>query len=423
MLGACIVTALLAMLAGLAFAQGPNEQNIVVSPTSYSFGSVCIGASSPKTIRIDNTADVENGMDLHVSSITRSGSTEFVYTNPAPVLIAPQNHVNFTITFKPLSRGSRNADFTINSNDPDNPQEHVLVSGTGRERKLAANRPSVTFGEQRVGTRSGSQNLTLSNTGQDPVTVTSVKRIGAHGGDFRATPPAASFNIAPGGTAAVALAFQPTAAGRRSGGLEILYSNQWCPVAKLVVGLIGNGVVSNVGVAPNPVELGSTPVGKESKPVTVTLSNDGRAPLQITAIQVIGTDAADFSLQGLPVMPVTVLPAGIVEFQVRMTPSSQGLRSATLNVLSDDPDAPAFAVPIRGTASAATATPSVRPSTVTPSALPTLRATPSGSASSQALAKPGNDSLAVAMVVGGVVVLFGGLLLIRRLVGARDDDY
>lgn len=421
-LGGCIAAAMLAMLGGLALAAGPNDQNILVSPTSYSFGSLCVGtSSSPKTIRIENTAPEGNGQSLQVSSIGRSGSSEFVFTNPAPVTIAPQGNVNFTITFKPQSRGNRNADFTISSDDPDNSQEHVLVTGMGLDRRLGADRSSVTFGEQRVKTRSPTQSFVVRNTGGDAVTVSSVARRGVNAGDFLVTAPGTPFSIPAGGVRTIAVAFQPTAAGVRNGAVEFV-SNA-CSNAKVTVGLVGTGVVPNVVVEPNPIDAGASPIGKESKPVTVTVSNEGRAPLKITAIQVIGTDAADFSLQGLPVVPVTVLPAGIVEFQVRMTATAEGLRSASINVLSDDPDAPAFAVPLRGTAGAGTASPSARPSTPgSPSPSPTPSARSTSSDAPQALGPPGNDSLAVGMVVGGVVVVFGGLLLIRRLVGPRDDD-
>ena len=280
----------------------------------------------------------------------------------------------------------------------------------------------MSFGDQRVGTRSASQTLTVRNTGADPVTVTSVKRIGAGANDFRSTPPGASFTVSPGAAATVALAFQPVQAGVRSGTLEVVYSNQWCPAVKLTVGLTGTGVVPNVVVDPNPIDAGSSPIGKEGKPVSIVIANDGKAPLKITAIQVIGTDAADFSLKSLPLMPVSVLPSGTITFEVRMTPSAQGLRSASLNILSDDHDAPAFAVPLRGTAGPSAA-PSVRPTTSRTPSPSTKPSTPGSSSSTpQALGRPGNDSLAVGMVVAGVVVVFGGLMFIRRLVAEPDEE-
>ena len=420
-LGGCIVAAFLALLAGLASAANPNDPNIDVSPTSYSFGSFCLGATSTaKTIKISNTTDPTNGQDLHVSSISRNGPSDFIYTNPAPATITPQEHVNFAITFKPQVRGSRSADFTITSDDPDNTHEHVLVSGSGIDRRLSADRSSISFGDQRVKTRSPTQSLVVRNTGGDTVTVTSIARRGANAADFLVTPPAPSFTIAPGNFKTVSVAFQPSGAGLRSAAIDF-FSNA-CAGGKVSVGLVGTGIVPDVIVEPNPVEAGGSPSGKESKPVEVTLTNNGKAPLKITAIQVIGTDAADFSLKGLPVMPVTVPPAGTLAFQVTMTPSSEGLRSANINVLSDDPDTPAFTVPLRGTAGATSPPPSARPTTSrTPSPSPSQSVRQTSGASPQALAKPANDNLAVGMVVAGVVIVFGGLLFIRRFV-AHDED-
>jgi hypothetical protein len=419
-LGGCIAAALLAMLAGLALAEPPPDpaQMQVEPDPLLSLGSVCVGKSSVKSFTISNVAN-SGAEDLTVSSITRSGSSAFI---PSSVTSMPPIHAtesaSFAVTFTPSSRTSYSATYSFQSNVGTQTRQ---VSGSGKERKLAADRSSVTFGEQRVGTRSATQNLTLRNPGLDAVTITSVKRIGANGGDFRSTPPASSFTISPGGAAVVALAFQPTGPGLRSGSLEILYSNQWCPVAKLVVGLFGTGVVPNIVVEPNPIELGSSAIGTESKPVSVTLTNEGKAPLKITAVQVVGTDAADFFLKSLPAMPVTVFPAGSLTFDVTMTPSAEGLRSATINIVSDDPDTPAFTVPVRGTAG--TAAPSARPSvTRSPSVSPTPSHRASSSASPNAIAKPSNDSLALGMVIGGVALAFGGLLFIRRLVAADDED-
>lgn len=292
----------------------------------------------------------------------------------------------------------------------------------GRERKLSTSRATVSFGEQRVATRSPSQSLTLTNPGGDTVNVTSVRRIGSYPNDFRLTTPGASFSVTPGGIANVSIAFQPAGPGSRSAGIEIVYSNQWCSAVKIIVGLVGTGVVPDVLIEPNPVQATASTVGKEGKPVDMTLTNNGKAPLKITAIQIVGTDAADFSLKGLPVMPVTVPATGTLEFQVTMTPSAEGLRSASINVLSDDPDAPAFTIPLRGTAGAGSPSPSARPTASrTPSPSATATSRPSTGGSPQAFARSGNDNVAVGMVVAGVVIVFGGLIFIRRLV-ARDED-
>ena len=423
-LGGCVLAASLSLLPGLAVAQSPNEQNIEVTPSTSSsnpfvFGSLCLGrSSSPMTFKIRNTASSGGGQDLNVSSIAATGDPDFSFSDPTPVTIPAQGSSNFAVTFKPRSRGNKSATLTVASDDPDRPNYRVYVKGTGIDRRISSDRSSVSFGEQRVGTRSPTQSLVVRNVGGDPVTVSAATRRGTNAADFRVTLPALPFTIAAGAFKTITIEFQPSGAGLRNGVLELL-SNA-CSASKLLVPLVGTGVVPNISLDPNPVDVGASPKGTPSKPVALTLSNDGRAALKITAVQILGTDAADFALTGLPVMPVTVQPAGTIVFSVRMTASEPGLRVASINVISDDPDAPAFSVPLRGSGGAASPSPSTTASPRPSSSTPTPKAT--GKNSPQAIAEPSSDSLAVGMVVGGVLFAFGALIVIRRLVAARDDD-
>jgi hypothetical protein len=409
-LGGCVLAASLSLLPGLASAQQPAD--MTVTPSLLSFGSVCVGASSVRSFTIENNG--EN--PLVVDSISRTGSNAYSPTSAGQLApIAGGQSERFAVTFAPKTRGSKSATYTFEASQPEDTDQGD-VSGIGRDRKLSANRSTVTFGDQRVGTRSPTQSLTLTNTGGDSVTINSVTTTGAGRADFRVSPVASS--ITPGAIATLSIAFQPAHSGFRTAALEIIYSNQWCSKVKILVSLVGTGVVPNISLDPNPVDVGASPKGTPTKPTALTLSNDGRAALKITAIQVLGTDAADFTLTGLPVMPVTVQPAGTLVFSVSMTASDAGLRSATINVISDDPDAPAFSVPLRGSGGAASPSPSATASPGPSSATPTPNAT--GKSSPQAIA-PSNDSLAVGMVVGGVLFAFGGLIVIRRLMAARDE--
>jgi hypothetical protein len=89
-------------------------------------------------------------------------------------------------------------------------------------------------------------------------------------------------------------------------------------------------------------------------------------------------------------------------------------------VLSDDPDAPAFAVPLRGVAG--TPSPSPSPSSPSPTASPTGSASPSPGSGPQAAPRQPNDALAIWLVVLVVALAFAGLVVARKMIGRRDDD-
>lgn len=397
----------------------PPVADIEVTPSSLLFDSVCVGKSASKTVTIKNNDPSDgNGNDLTVNDIDRAqGSSSFAFTDPSPFTLAPQETQGFTVTFNSsLPPGNKNATFEIHSDGDQNPVS-VPASATVLHRLIAVDSSTVAFGEQRVGTRSPSKSLIVRNPGQDAIQVTAVKRTGANGAEFIVAAPAVPFTIAAGDIRTITVAFQPTAEGLRKGTLEITSNS--CTQPKLNVALVGTGVLPNLNVQPNPIDVGTSAVGTPGKPTSLTVSNDGQASLKITAIQLIGADAADFALSGLPVFPKTIQPEESFVFSIRMTPTLEGLRLANVNVLSDDPDAPTFTVPVRGTATAASPSPSA-------SASASASASPSGS-SSPGTGSPGppgnsNDSLAIMLVVGGVLSAFVGLMVVRRFVRTPDDE-
>jgi len=152
----------------------------------------------------------------------------------------------------------------------------------------------------------------------------------------------------------------------------------------------------------------------------VTVSNDGGATLKITAIQVVGPNADDFELAGLPTVPVSVPPGGSFVFNVFMTATDAGLRTASINVLSDDPDMPTLDVPLSGIGGTASASPTSSPRrTSSPSARPstTVKTSPRALAGGSP-----NDSLAVGLVIAGVICAFAALMVVRRRVARADEE-
>lgn len=405
------------LVAGSVALAQPVPQ-IVVTPDPLAFGNICAGKSVVRTMTIKNDDPEEGGQVLTINDITKSGSgsASLTFDDPSPEDIQPQGSIQVPVTFEAsLPPGSRQPKINVAYEDTET--ESITATATVLDRRIGVDASTVAFGEQRVGTRSPSKTLTIRNPGQDAISVTSIKRLGANGVDFVVTAPAVPFTIAAGDIRTVSIAFQPTGDGLRKGTLEIVSNS--CTQPKLNVSLVGTGVLPNVVVEPNPIDAGASPVGKASKPTAVTVSNEGQAALKVNAVQIIGVDAADFALTGLPPVPKTLQPGESFVFSLRMTPSEEGLRLASINVLSDDPDGATFTVSVRGTG-----TPAVSPSpsasaTVTPTVRPS--ASPTGTATPGPPGQP-NDSLAIVLVVGGVLSAFVGLMVVRRFVRTPDDD-
>jgi hypothetical protein len=113
---------------------------------AISWGNYNVGSYSLKTTSIYNDGEGP----LTVNSVTRtSGSTEFTFMGPdVPFDIGAGSFSNITLQFAPTSGGAKSAVFTVNSNDPDEPDATFDVSGTGLipETISTPNTPSGTSG-------------------------------------------------------------------------------------------------------------------------------------------------------------------------------------------------------------------------------------------------------------------------------------
>jgi hypothetical protein len=96
-------------------------------PPSVTLPDTCAGDTSTAPLHVCNTG-IE---DLSVSGIT-SSDPQFTVTGAFPVTIAAAACHDFTVSFKPGSRGPKSANLTISSNDTVNSPSVVPASGLGK---------------------------------------------------------------------------------------------------------------------------------------------------------------------------------------------------------------------------------------------------------------------------------------------------
>ena len=88
--------------------------------------------------------------------------------------------------------------------------------------------------------------------------------------------------------------------------------------------------------------------GTNNNPNIFTIQNIGTAALSVTNITVTGTNAADFTLSGLPTFPATVAASGTQTFTVTFNPSMTGNRTALVTVSNNDADEGTYTFAING---------------------------------------------------------------------------
>src|SRR2546426_798899 len=160
---------------------------VTLAPTNLAFGTQRLSTTSPvQTVTLTNSGTAT----LSITSIVLAGlnpgdfaiAAGTTCTNAATVVAGASCLVN--LTFTPTAASARTATVTITDDAPGSPQS-VSLTGTGVTPPTATlSATSSAFGNQRVGTTSAAQNLTLTNNGGTPLNLTSITITGAQAADF-----------------------------------------------------------------------------------------------------------------------------------------------------------------------------------------------------------------------------------------------
>ncbi|GAB2714800.1 hypothetical protein GCM10011495_30650 [Hymenobacter frigidus] len=229
---------------------------------------------------------------------------------------------------------------------PAAPTLAVSQAGTG----YANNGTAFDFGTQTVTTSSAPVAFTLTNSGPDPLTISTI----AATGDY-AVSGATPGTVAAGGTATVSVVFTPTVAGTRAGTL-VITSNATTGTT-YTVNLTGTGI----GATPNPEinvqqagttfltgstysAFANTAVGASGAALTFTIQNTSSTDaLNISSVATTG----DFAVSGLTT-PATVPANGSVTVNVVFSPTATGTRSGTLVINNNDQDEAIYTINLQG---------------------------------------------------------------------------
>ena len=227
---------------------------------------------------------------------------------------------------------------------------------------------ALTFPDRPVGTRSDAQAVTLTNTGDAPLAISTFRLNGPDAGDFGlgALCPVSPDQLQPGASCTIYVSFTPDSPGAKSATLAI---GDDAPSSLQTVELSGFGDTASGGTPAATVSPGTLPYGDEiidvrSTAEAVTLTNSGTGPLSISTFRITGPDAVDFA-QGAdcPVSPNS-LPAGSsCTIYVSFDPDSAGWKSANL-VIGDDAPGGTQTVALSGRGSLGAAEAAVSPGSV-----------------------------------------------------------
>ncbi len=183
---------------------------------------------------------------------------------------------------------------------------------------------SLSFAAQAVATLSATQTVTLTSTGNTPVTINSL----VVSGDFVESDTCSGQSIAVGATCTIQVVFAPAATGARTGLLTV-YANVAGGQATVALTGIGSAAAAIV-LAPVALSFAATIVNQTTAAQIITVSNTGGTPSPLTVPVLTG----DFQITA-NTCGATLAAATACSVAVAFTPSGSGTRNGTLSVTDD----------------------------------------------------------------------------------------
>ncbi len=307
------------------FGTGGAAAGIVLNPIALAFPSTTINATSPaQNITISNTG----GTTLALQTTSVTGADFNITANSCGTSLGPSTGCTVSIAFTPTASGARSGTFTITD---DAGTQTASLTGTGTSPATDALSPlALTFPAQQITTASAAQQITLTNSGDLPLTLIAAQ---ITSGDFTAVN-ACGNSLNPHSTCSINVAFQPKNVGTIAGVLTV--SDQY---RSQTIALSGTGVAPpGVSLSPfSTVTFPPTGVGVTAAAQTVTLTNNGGVPLLVQNIAITG----DFLIvAGSNTCGSSVARSGACTMQIAFVPTVGGPRAGTLTVTDNAGSSP-----------------------------------------------------------------------------------
>ncbi len=300
---------------------------VTLQPNEMSFAAQNVGTTSfPQNVPFVNTG----WGSITINSITVGGTNgaSFAQTNNCPAVLQANATCNISVTFSPKKGGNLAGTLIVNYKGLGSSQT-VSLTGTGLVPPTVSLTPAkMNFGVLVLGKSSAAQTATLTNTGNQSVSISSISTAA----------PFAQTNNCPstlvvGGSCQIQVTFTPSAIGTSLGSLTVTDNAAKSPQT---VALGGIGTI--ITVSPIGVNFGNQAVGTTSSAASVTVSNVGASAVTFGSIGMTGTNPSDFAQMNNCVPGLA--PNTSCTIQVVFKPTATGARAASLTITDNGGGSP-----------------------------------------------------------------------------------
>ncbi|MFZ3320992.1 MAG: choice-of-anchor D domain-containing protein [Usitatibacter sp.] len=326
--------------------------NVTYSPASKSidFGNVAVnGSSPPMTITLTSSGSTPYTLNNIGSPSCGSGPICYGGAFTCTTTCVPGNSYNpgggcnVTATFNPTALTTYSQTIGICDDSPSYGGTITLTGMGVTPPPVAINPASFDFGQQGVGTASNPQTFVILNGGtssvllgepsvDDPNFVILSNGCGSSLAASESCPVVAEFLPQSGGSLHATLSMP---AGGSLGSLQIKHRGKVLvagpgPGTAATASLTGTGVAQGAITLPSSIDLGAYSVGSPPDQRSFTITNNGTAPVDFSAIAI-----SSGPFQVVNGCPDTLAPGASCTVTLQYSASDLGSHTGTLTVNSD----------------------------------------------------------------------------------------
>lgn len=303
------------------------EAQLVLSPASYQYGAVTIGATSgSQAFTVTNTGAAPSGpVSVAIAGTNASDFAQASSTCGAP--IAAGSSCTVSVVFAPSAAGGRSATLTATASPGGSTSSQLR--GSGATLALLAISPSTfDYGPVVVGSNSAAKTYTVTNTGQGTSGTLTVGVGGTDSANFVVDSTTCGAKLAVGASCTVAVHFAPSAATADNATLSVVAN----PGGTATATVQGTGITpAALSIRPTTFDFGTVAAGSASGDQSFTVTNTGQGTSGPVSVTVSGTGQADFVVDSTTCG--AALPgAGTCTVSVHYAPAGTGASTATLSV-------------------------------------------------------------------------------------------
>ena len=298
--------------------------NTSFTPTKTTLISLQNPSNFGQAVTFTATVIAQRGFDKG----TPTGTVSF-YDGTTNIGNSNLNSGVATLTTSMLAEGTHSMTTTYNGDTNFLPSTSPVLYQVVQGAIVVLSPTSLNFGNQTVGITSSPQNVTLQNTGNIKLTITSIQITGTNSGDFGEKNNCPS-SLPPNNSCQISVTFKPTTTGTRNAAVNITDNAPGSPQS---VSLTGVGVLPAVTFSPTSLTFPTQVVLTNSKAQAVTLTNSGAGVLKINHISVTGPFSQTNTC-------TTVNPSATCTITVTFKPTTVGTLPGSVSVTDNAPGSP-----------------------------------------------------------------------------------